>query len=176
MDPASTISAILSPITTPSAQPVIVQIPQMNATSTDYVAWAGFLLSLALGAFELWKYWNDKPKLKITFRFNQEIMGLTGDGRISNMETGKTFWSVDVANIGSKNIIITAIEFTRTDTTKTGILTKDYSGPINRYTLIPGDNHSYTIGNDLIDPKKAMAVFIKDATGKLYKKKIQYKD
>lgn len=176
MEPLSSTSAIISSTITPTAQAVIVQIPQTNASSTDYVAWAGFLLSIVLGVFELWKYVNDKPKLKITFRFNQQIMGLDAYGRTTDVETGKTFWTVDVANTGTKNIIITSIEFSRTDTKKFSILTKDYSGPINRYTLIPGDNHSYTIGDDLIDPKKANNVFIRDATGKVFKKRIVYKE
>jgi len=161
--------------TNSAIQPIIVKvanIPSVNAT--DYAAWAGFVLSLLLAIFELWKFLNDKPKLKITARYNQEIMAFNEYGDITNRATGKTFWTVDVANTGSKSLIITSISFARRDTKKMSMLTKDYSGHIKKYTLISGDNHSYTISDELLDPKKVIEVQIFDATGKIYKKKLKY--
>ena len=146
----------------------------LPANATDYAAWAGFILSLSLGIFELWKYWNDKPKLKITARYDQEIMAIDSYGRMTNEASGKTFWTLDVANTGNKNIIITSIAFSQKDTKKMSMLTKDYTGQINRYTLIPGDNHSYTIPDELLDPKKIIEVQLHDATGKIYKKRIKF--
>lgn len=54
------------------------------------------------------------------------------------------------------------------------MLTKDYLGHIDRYTLIPGDNHLYTIADELLSPKKVTEVLIFDATGKTYERKLKY--
>lgn len=174
MNSIATPSAITSLV--PTAQPITVSIINQQPNATDYAAWAGFILSLLLGAFEFWKYWNDKAKLKITYRFNQEIMKMNEYGQLINEPSGKVFWTVDVANVGSKNIIITSIAFARTDTKKMSILTKDLSGIIRRYTIAPGDNHSYTISNELLDPTKVKEAQIFDATGIVYKKVIKYKE
>ena len=172
LSPTTTVTSI--PNQSQTALPIIVTLANLPANATDYAAWAGFILSLSLGIFELWKYWNDKPKLKITARYDQEIMAIDSYGRMTNEASGKTFWTLDVANTGNKNIIITSIAFSQKDTKKMSMLTKDYTGQINRYTLIPGDNHSYTIPDELLDPKKIIEVQLHDATGKIYKKRIKF--
>lgn len=158
----------------PTVQPIVVNLINSPANATDYAAWAGLILSLLLAIFELWKYWNNKPRLKIMARYNQEIMAVNGYGDVTNESTGKTVWTLDVANTGNKNVIITSISFARSDTKKMSMLTRDYAGIIHRYTLIPGDNHSYTIADELLNSKKVIEVQLFDATGKVYKKKLKY--
>ena len=103
-----------------------------------------------------------------------KIVKLNGYGEITDEPTGKTYWTLDVANTGSKSVIITSIAFAQKNTKKMSVLTKDYSGYVNRYTLTSGDNHSYTIHDELLDPKKVIEVQVFDATGKIYKKKLKY--
>lgn len=175
MNPA-TASALLSPTLAPTIQPIIVQVPQTNASSTDYVAWAGFLLALGLGFFELWKYHNDRPRLKITFRFNQEIVNELATGELVNNPEGRSVWSVDVANVGTRNIIITNCTFARSDSKKYFQLVADFNGRIPpRYTLAPGDSHTYTITDETVDQRKATQVILLDATGKSHSRKIKYR-
>lgn len=170
MNPVSTTSAIL-----PTLQPIVVRIVNQQANATDYAAWAGFILSLLLGLFEIWKYSNDRSKLKITYRFNQEILKMDYAGRFTKEPSGKTFWTVDISNVGSRNVIITSIAFSQHGTQKKSLLIKDLTGTIQRYTLIPGDNHSYTINDELLDPKTIKEVYLYDATGSVYRRKIKYK-
>lgn len=170
MDPISTSSAIF-----PTLQPIVVRIVNQPANAADYAAWAGFVLSLLLGIFEFWKYANDRSKLKISCRFNQEILKMDYSGRLTKESSGKTFWSVDIANVGTKNIIITSIAFSQHGTKKKSMLINDLSGAIQKYTLAPGDNHSYTIKDELLDPKTIREVYLYDATGSVYKRKIKYK-
>lgn len=174
MDPIASNSAAL----TPTFQPLTVNVttPFNPTTPTDFAAWFGAIVSLLLIAFEIYKYWNDKGKLKITYRFNQEIIGRTFAGDFRKMAEGKTFWSIDIANVGSKNIIVTTLSLTHIDTKKFYMITKDFNGDIPRFTLIPGDNHSYTISNEMLDPKKVKGVFISDAVGNIYRKKVKYKN
>lgn len=171
MNPSASASASLAPI----LQPLIVNVPTPSnpTTLTDLAAWFGAIVSLLLVAFEIYKYWNDKGKLKITYRFNLEIIGRTLAGDFRKMAEGKTFWSIDIANIGTKNIIVTTLTIARTDTKKFYMITKDFGGDIPRFTLIPGDNHSYSISNEMIDPKKVKEILITDAVGKTYKKKVR---
>ncbi len=176
MNQSASISATITPTTDPTIQPIIVTVTTPPSSPTDYAAWAGFILALLLGAFELWKYWNDKGKLKITYRFEQEILGRRLDGTFTKMENGKTFWSIDIANIGSKSIIVTTLTLTSTDTKKYYQVTKDFSGDIPRFTLVPGDNHSYTLPNDLFNPRKLKGIIITDATGRNYKKDVKYSE
>ncbi|TAL62472.1 MAG: hypothetical protein EPN88_13210 [Bacteroidetes bacterium] len=103
-------------------------------------------------------------------------MKMDAVGDFTEEASGKTFWIVDVANIGSKSVIVSSIEFAKSDTKKMSLLTRDYSGSVNRYTLIPGDSHSYTISDELLNPKRVSEIHIYDATGKTHKKKIRYKE
>ncbi len=168
MNPVTPVATLM-----PVVQPVIVNVPQ-QASAFDYIGLAGFLLALALGVFEVYKYWNNRAKLKFRYGFEIEIVGSTVDGQMVKLEPGKTFWSVDISNVGSKDIIFNQICFTHTHTTVSSMLTKDYNGPINRFTLTPGDNHSFTIPNELVNPKKVKEIIVMDATGKVYKKKVIY--
>jgi hypothetical protein len=140
--------------------------------STDIVAWLGLTLSILVAIFDVYKYISDKPKLKISVVYDQQIMAHNGYGELTDQETGKTFWTVNVANVGNKPIIITHISFLRSDTDKTSILTKDYFGTISRYTLIPGDGHTYTIPDELIPPNKTREIHVCDATGNIFKSKL----
>jgi hypothetical protein len=153
---------------------IIVNVPQ-QATPLDYLGLAGFILSLILGTFEFYRYWNDRAWLKISARYDQQIMAMDAYGRFTDQETGKTFWSLDVANVGRKPIIITGVSLKRNDIKKMSLITEDYSGLINRYTLSPGDSHSYTIADELMNPKKVIEASLFDATGKVHKKKLRYK-
>lgn len=168
MNPATPAATLM-----PVIQPVIVNVPQQTS-AFDYLGLAGLILSLALGGFEIYKYFNNRAKLKFRYGFEIEIVGSTVDGKMMKLEPGKTFWSVDISNVGSKDIIFNQICFTHKHTTISSILTKDYNGPINRFTLKPGDNHSFTISNELVNPKKVKEIIVMDATGKVYKKKVKY--
>lgn len=174
MSPVATPTAILTII--PNQQPILVTLSNQQPNVTNYAAWAGFTLSFFLACFEIWKYYNNRAILKITYRFNLEIMKMNAYGDLTKEPSNKTYWTVDIANVGSKNIIITSIAFSHFDTKKMSMLTRDLLGPIRRHTVIPGDNHSYTISTELLDPKKVNEVFIYDATGKVYKKRIRYKE
>jgi len=141
-------------------------------SSTDIVAWSGLTLSVLIAIFDVYKYVNDKPKLKISTAYDKQIMAYNAYGDLTDKETGKTFWTVNVANVGNKPIILTDISFFRSDTNKTSILTKDYYGTINRYTLTPGDSHTYTIPDELIPSNKTKEIQVRDATGNIFKRKI----
>ena len=169
MNPATASSTLI-----PTVQPIIVNVPQ-PASATDFVAWAGFVLALLLGAFEIYKYINNKPKLKITTRYNQEIMKLNSYGDITKEASGKTFWSIDVANVGSKPVKIISLALNKKGTKKMYMVTKDFVGHVNPYVLVEGDSHSYTIPDEIMDPKTVPQVNIADATGKVYKQKVKYK-
>jgi len=141
-------------------------------SSTDIVAWSGLTLSVLVTIFDVYKYLDDKPRLKISKVYDQQIMAHNGYGELTDQETGKTFWTVNVANVGTKPIIIMDISFFRSDTDKTSILTKDYFGTIDRYTLTPGDSHTYTVPNELIPSNKTREIRVRDATGNVFKSKL----
>ena len=126
------------------------------------------------------KYFNDKARLKINYRFDLKIIGLTRSGKPLKIEKGQNFWSLQVSNVGNRKIKIVQIgvffKKRAKRRKKGGILTRDYSGPINKFTLAPGDSRSFTIDYKLIHPKDVRLLTIMDAIRKAHKKRLKYTD
>ena len=147
----------------------------MNITVTaGTVAWYGAILSTVVFLFEIYKFWKDRPALKITYRTNQQVVADDGTGNFVDTEKGTTFWTVAVSNTGAKDVIVTQVGVEWKGKSGGAVLTKDYSGHVQRFTLVPGDSRTFTISEKLINHTKVKKFWAKDATGKEYKKRINW--
>lgn len=144
--------------------------------ATIIAAWVGAIGTIGLTFFEIYKYFNNKAKVKFNVGSGFRIVGSTLEGKMVDMHPEKEFWSITVSNAGGKKVTITQITVERNDTEKMSMLTRDFHGPIDTYTLKPGGkNRTYTITEELIPFKNAKAIYLMDSTGKVYKHKIDHK-
>jgi len=147
----------------------------MNDKATIIAAWLGALGTIGLTVLEVTKYLRDKARIEIKYGFNLELIGTTVGGRLVNTTPDKTLWSITVNNRGNKNFIFNQLSFSHTNTDRHTILTKDYDGEITKLTILPGDGHSFTIANDLVNPEYVKEIVITDATGKSFRKRVSHK-
>jgi len=144
--------------------------------ATIIAAWVGATGSIALTFFEIYKHLNNKAKVSFNVGSGFRIVGSTLEGKIVDMHPGKEFWSITVSNVGNKKVTITQITIQRNDMKKMSMLTHDFHGPVDTYTLNPGGkNHTYTITEELIPFKSTKAIYLMDSTGKVYKHKVNHK-
>lgn len=147
----------------------------MSITITSgTVAWYGAILSTIVFLFEVFKFLKDRPALKIAYKTNQQIVADDGTGKFVNVEKGTDFWTVSVANTGTKDVIVTQVGVEWKEKSGGAVLTKDYSGHVQRFTLVPGDSRTFTISEKLIDHTKVKKFWAKDGTGNEYKKRINW--
>jgi len=154
----------------------------MNATSsanlfsensTVFAAWFGAIVSFLLFVFEIYKYRNDKGRLSFRIGYNMQVMG-NHFGNLVNLSQASSFWSITIANTGSRDIVFNQLSFE--NKSKDGmdwIMASDYNGQINIFTLKPGESHNFTIDYKTVDPHKVKRVVVMDAVGKLYKKTVK---
>jgi len=142
--------------------------------SADFVAWYGAILSSCVFLFEIYRYLRDHARIKITYKTEQEIWGEDASGQLVNVEKGTTFWTVNIANTGTKDIIITQVGVEYKNKKGGAVISKDYTGHIQRFTLIPGDSKTITISEKLVKHKEVRYFWVKDATGREYKKRINW--
>lgn len=148
-------------------QPMVIQI-----SATDMAAWFGALGTTVLALVEYHKWKKSRPQLRIACSFNLEIITSSRDGALHRVHPETTFWSINIANTGGEPIKIAQIGVERKDTDVHTLIARDYHGPINAFTLIPGDSHSLTISNELIDFRQVKAVIVMDAIQNVYKKRL----
>lgn len=158
-------------IATPSPTIINLSLPPTDSLATTLAAWAGASVSLLLLAFEIYKYVTDRPHLKITLSYEQEIVGVDSTGQTRNLAPKSTFWTVHIVNDGSKKITITRIGF-EAKKGKDIILTASYEGPVEKFELEQGQDRTFTIDYKLIDPKKIKFVSVADTAGKNHKKRV----
>lgn len=145
----------------------------MQITITaNVVAWYAAILSTIVFLFEVYRYIKDKAKLKITYNTEQEIWGDKGNGQLVNLEKDTSFWTVNIANTGTKDIIIIQVGVEWKNRKGGGVISKDYTGSIQRFTLVPGDSKTITISEKLVSHQEVRNFWVKDATGKDHKKRI----
>lgn len=142
--------------------------------TADTVAWYGAILSSAVFLFEVYRYLRDRARLKITYKTGQEIWGDTGNGRFINLEKGVSFWTVDIANTGTKDIIVTQVGVNWKNKKGGAVISRDYTGFIKRFTLVPGDSRAITISEKLIKHSDVRNFWVNDATGREFKKYINW--
>lgn len=145
-----------------------------NELATTIAAWFGAFGTVGLTLFEVYKYLNDKPKLKISTRFNQELYTEYVDGKLEKDKVQGTVWTINLANNGSKAIIVTSVAV-ENHKGKNALITQDSVGNrINRYKLEPGDSTSLTISEKLLDSKNLKTVVVTSAVGKEYRERVYF--
>lgn len=142
--------------------------------TADVVAWYGAILSSSVFLFEIYRYLRDKARLKITYQTEQEIWGDQGNGQLVNLEKDTTFWTVNIANTGTKDIIIAQVGVEWKHKKGGAIISKDYTGHIQRFTLTSGDSKTITISEKLVKHGEVKFFWVKDATGQDHKKRINW--
>ncbi len=147
----------------------------INLDPTTLAAWFGAIVSFFLFLFEIFKYKNDKGKLRFRINYDMVFVGQTLSGDIKKAEPKILFWTIDLSNPGTKNVVFSQMFFDFVGTKKHAVITRDYYGPINKFTLQPGESHQFLIHHSLVNPKKVKRVMVLDAVGNIYKKRVRYK-
>lgn len=126
------------------------------------------IVSLALGIYNAWV---DKPRLKIRTSKGLEVFGHNNFRQLKNLEPGKMFWSLLIANKGKRRIIIDQVGVKWNHKRGSAIIASDYSGPVTRFELLAYDSKTITIDEALIPSERVKNIYVRDATGKIYKKR-----
>lgn len=141
---------------------------------TTIAAWLGASGTVGLTLFEIFKYLKEKPSLKITCKFNREIYNQFIDGTLNKDQQLGTVWSIDLANNGTRTVIVTGVSV-ENHKGKDALITKDSIGhEIKRLKIEPGDSFSITISEKLLSSKNLKKVVVTSAIGKDYKKRIYF--
>lgn len=140
--------------------------------SATTVAWSGAIIATSSLAIGIYKVWIDRPRLKFSIAQAYEIWGTDTNGAFKNLSPGKEFWTVQIANIGRRHIIIDAVGVEWRDKQGGAFISRDYNGPVQRFELKPGYSRTITLDNTLIDPKRIKNIYVRDATGKLHRYKL----
>lgn len=145
-----------------------------NDLATAIAAWFGAVGTSALTIFEIYKYSKDKPTLKISCKFNREIYNQLLDGKVEKDKQLGTIWSIDIANTGTKIVVVTGISV-ENHKGKDALITKDSIGyEIKKQKIEPGDSVSLTISEKLLDSKNLKTVVVSSAIGKEYRKRVYF--
>lgn len=173
----------ITPTAVPTLQPIIVQVtsPPNHIGFTDIAALFGSfgtIVSLGLLIFEIYKYRNDKGIIKIRIGFDISLIGKTTSGQIiTNDRSIKKFWTIDIANTGKKDVIITQMSFQdKKNENMNYVVMRDYYHDFHSITVKPNDSYSYTFPYDMHNPNDLKMVYLMDATGKVYKERINCND
>ncbi|OGE32714.1 hypothetical protein A3J19_03575 [Candidatus Daviesbacteria bacterium RIFCSPLOWO2_02_FULL_41_8] len=145
-----------------------------NDVATTFAAWFGALGTFGLTVFEIYKYSKDKPNLKIICDFNREIVNEYLDGRTEVDKVQGTIWSITLANIGSKPVILTSVGVENHEG-QDAIIGKDSIGnKVKKQKIEPGDSLNLIISEKLLSSKNLKTVVVTSAVGKRYRKRVYF--
>lgn len=139
--------------------------------SASTVAWYGAILATVSIAFEGYRFWVNRSRLRICIKKDQEIWGEDENRKLVNLEPKEEFWTFSIANVGGQKVVIFQIGINWNYKKGGAIITKDYFGPVKRIELQPFESTSLTISNNLLTQDRIKEVWVKDAIGKIYIKK-----
>jgi hypothetical protein len=137
--------------------------------SADTVAWYGAIIATISLIVVIYKIWIDRPRLKFSVAKEYEIWGTDINNAFRNLEPGKEFWTIQIANIGRRNIIIDAVGVEWRDKSGCTFISRDYNGSVQHFEIKPGDSRQIVIDTTFIDPKRVKNIFARDGTGKSYR-------
>jgi len=140
--------------------------------SADTVAWYGAIVATTSLLIGVYKVWIDQPRLKFSVAREYEIWGTDTDGSFKNIEPGKAFWMIQIANIGRRSIILNSIGVEWRDKKGGALISRDYNGPVQRFELKPGNSRKIVINSALIDINRVKNIYARDTTGKSHRHKI----
>jgi len=140
--------------------------------SANTVAWYGAIIATISLIWNIYKFWKDRPHLKITIAKDYKIVGFDALNKEVDLEAGKSFWLISIANVSKYKLTIDQVGVEWKDKKGGAIIVKDYNGPIQVFELAPYTSKSLIISEDLLPLNKIKIVSVKDATGKIWKKKI----
>jgi hypothetical protein len=140
--------------------------------SANSVAWYGAIIATISLGLNIYKIWKDRPHLKITIRKDYEIVGFDDSNKEVNLEPRKSFWLLSIANVSKYKLTIDQIGVEWKDKKGGAIVVKDYNGPIQTFALAPYTSRQFIFSEELLPLNKIKNVWIKDATGKIWRNKL----
>ena len=140
--------------------------------SANIIALYGAILATISLLIGIYKIWIDRPRLKFSVDREYEILGTDTNGSFKNIEPGKTFWMIQIINIGRQSIIINSIGIEWRDRKGGALISKDYNGLVQCFELKSGNSRQIVINSALLDINRVKNIYARDATGKSHRYKI----
>lgn len=143
----------------------------MKIDLTSIAAWFGAFGTVFLFFFEVYKYFKDKPIIKLSVRFNQQIYDELAGRLGRNKEIGDV-WTVNIANTWKLPITVRSLAV-ENHKGKNALVTIDaLKNPIRSIKLEPGSSFDVVISEEMLKPSKVKKVIVTSAVGTQYKKRI----
>jgi len=156
-----------------------LEVTDIMATSTvsieisaNTVAWYGAIIATISLGLNIYKIWKDRPRLKISISKNYKIVGFDISNKEVDLEPGKLFWLLSIINVSKYKLTIDQIGVEYKYEKGGALIVKDYNGPIQTFELTPFTSKQFIFSEELLPLNKIKNVSVKDATGKIWKKKI----
>jgi len=126
-------------------------------STTFYIAIYGAILSTIVFGWELFKYFSDKPKIKVVTNFSIPVGGLQGDPMLG----------IDIINTGKRPVTIISAGFELIRPAGEPNMATILEAGLPR-ELFEGQHHSCFAQFDAVNLSEVKRAFARDATGTMH--------